>query len=348
MCISHFLIAGAIFQLLKKEAFCTSQGNLAGRRNGFHVSELPKTFQDAVKVVRAVGFQYVCIDSFCIIQSGDDSEDRRRETDQMKHVYSKAHCVIAATAAIDSCSGFLHSHIGSRHFETEHVYVQGNAGNLFYISTDIDDFDSDVVHPGYNDPMRDCIFFLIEGYSRRDITFPKDRLIVILELEDRVAEALFCESRFVTFERFLHRGLMWTVSGENSARIKYENLVPSRSWLSCSGRIDCSKEDIGKIKLNRRIAFQKDRRDALVADLGAFVNCTLKPETDYYVLQDGTGIMKGWLKPDEYTDRREIEQYAVMAVVSNGDGDGDEYRRIGIGEVESSCIVKVQDTVYIV
>ncbi|XPS77649.1 hypothetical protein M3J09_009677 [Ascochyta lentis] len=59
----------------QKKSFCTSQENLSRRCSGFHVSELPKTFQDAVKVTRALGLSYLWIDSLCIIQSGDNGED---------------------------------------------------------------------------------------------------------------------------------------------------------------------------------------------------------------------------------------------------------------------------------
>lgn len=123
----------------QKKSFCTSQENLSRRCSGFHVSELPKTFQDAVKVTRALGLSYLWIDSLCIIQSGDNGEDWKRESVQMKSVYSQAYLTIAATAAADSLSGFL-----NRHYQPEYISLRDDFGQRLFVSTDIDDFDSDV------------------------------------------------------------------------------------------------------------------------------------------------------------------------------------------------------------
>ncbi|KAF2844737.1 heterokaryon incompatibility, partial [Plenodomus tracheiphilus IPT5] len=106
----------------QKKSFCTSQENLSSRCSGFHVSELPKTFQDAVKVTRALGLSYLWIDSLCIVQSGDNGADWKRESVQMKDIYSQAYMTIAATAAADSLSGFL-----DRHYQPEYIFVRDKA-----------------------------------------------------------------------------------------------------------------------------------------------------------------------------------------------------------------------------
>lgn len=59
----------------------------------------------------------------------------------MRDVFSQAYCVVAATAAEDSFSGFLNADI-NRKFE--HVCVKDGPGRRFYISTDIDAYDDDV------------------------------------------------------------------------------------------------------------------------------------------------------------------------------------------------------------
>jgi hypothetical protein len=123
----------------EKKEYCTTQDNIDRRLRGFSLSELPKTFQDAVKVTRELGVLYLWIDSLCIIQYEDDGEDWKRESGRMESVFSYAYCTIAATAAVDSNSGFL-----ERDIRPEYVHVQDASGNQFYISTDIDDFDNDV------------------------------------------------------------------------------------------------------------------------------------------------------------------------------------------------------------
>jgi hypothetical protein len=64
---------------------------------------LPKTFQDAVTIVRRLGLKYLWIDSLCIIQ--DDPEDWSRESGKMVAVYQNAYLTIAATKSADDDGG---------------------------------------------------------------------------------------------------------------------------------------------------------------------------------------------------------------------------------------------------
>jgi hypothetical protein len=123
----------------QQKRFCTTPDNLDQRLQGFSVSELPKTFQDAVLVTRELGILYLWIDSLCIIQYEDSGEDWKRESCLMESVFSRAYCTIAATAASDSNAGFL-----KRDISTNSVYVQDFCSKEFYVSTDIDNFDEDV------------------------------------------------------------------------------------------------------------------------------------------------------------------------------------------------------------
>lgn len=87
--------------------FCTNTDNHAKfREEGISLEELPATFKDAVSVTRALGNQYLWIDSLCIIQAGKDS-DFEQEGKRMEDVYSGARCVIAASRASGHTSGFL-------------------------------------------------------------------------------------------------------------------------------------------------------------------------------------------------------------------------------------------------
>ncbi|EMD70139.1 hypothetical protein GGP41_000278 [Bipolaris sorokiniana] len=123
----------------EKKMFCTSQDNINQRLRGFNLSSLPKTFQDAVNATRQLRIPYLWIDSLCIIQSGDNGKDWISESRRMETVFSEAYCVLAATSATDCKTGFL-----KRIMTTESVHVHNAAGKQFYVSTDIDDFDTDV------------------------------------------------------------------------------------------------------------------------------------------------------------------------------------------------------------
>jgi hypothetical protein len=85
-------------QILKLESH-----NFAALCNSIPISELPKTFQDAMHAVRKLGYRYIWIDSLCIIQNSE--EDWDREALLMNKVYKYSRLDIAATGAEDSHGG---------------------------------------------------------------------------------------------------------------------------------------------------------------------------------------------------------------------------------------------------
>lgn len=86
-----------------KQPLRTTKALLNQHRAGIQLSQLPKTFQDAVSIARAVNLQYIWIDSLCIIQ--DDLDDWNKEAPRMGQIYSDAEIVIAASGASDSSEG---------------------------------------------------------------------------------------------------------------------------------------------------------------------------------------------------------------------------------------------------
>ncbi|KAF5534324.1 het-domain-containing protein [Fusarium napiforme] len=84
----------------------TTHASLHARMSGISVTDLPKTFRDAVLLSRYLGIPYLWIDSLCIIQG--DKQDWARESSRMMDVYSNAYVVIAANRASDSSEGCFH------------------------------------------------------------------------------------------------------------------------------------------------------------------------------------------------------------------------------------------------
>jgi hypothetical protein len=72
--------------------------------------KLPKTFREAIAITRALGIQYIWIDSLCIVQ--DDPHDWEVEAEKMGAIYHNARLVIAATASKDGDGGMLFSRTG--------------------------------------------------------------------------------------------------------------------------------------------------------------------------------------------------------------------------------------------
>ncbi|KAH7309741.1 heterokaryon incompatibility protein-domain-containing protein [Stachybotrys elegans] len=81
----------------------TVADNLEAHCRAIKMSTLPKTFQDAIRIVKMLGLRYLWIDSLCIIQ--DDTEDWKRESIQMGRIYKDAKITVAASGAKDGSEG---------------------------------------------------------------------------------------------------------------------------------------------------------------------------------------------------------------------------------------------------
>ncbi|KAK5657440.1 hypothetical protein OQA88_3012 [Cercophora sp. LCS_1] len=91
----------------------TEKSNIQARKAGIRFADLPKTFQDAVEVTRALGVRYLWIDALCIIQ--DDAADWEVESGNMAAIYANAQVVIGADKANSSQAGFLDVGPGGYH-----------------------------------------------------------------------------------------------------------------------------------------------------------------------------------------------------------------------------------------
>ena len=67
------------------------------------MQELPLTFQHAISITRKLGYQYLWIDSLCIIQ--DSNKDWHVESLDMKRVYQMSALTIGAARGADSYAG---------------------------------------------------------------------------------------------------------------------------------------------------------------------------------------------------------------------------------------------------
>lgn len=83
----------------------TNEANLKSRQISISSNEIPKTFQDAIKVTRWLGVKYLWIDSFCIVQ--DDVLEWQTEAAKMADIYGGSWVVIAACQADNCSTGFL-------------------------------------------------------------------------------------------------------------------------------------------------------------------------------------------------------------------------------------------------
>ncbi|KAH8672209.1 heterokaryon incompatibility protein-domain-containing protein [Ilyonectria robusta] len=105
---------------------CWGKGRLPARlttssvlplSDAIHLDTLPRTYRDAISITRALGIRYIWIDSLCIIQ--DDTDDWERESANMASIYRNAYLNIAATSALDSDGGCMHTPRPTTSFQIE-------------------------------------------------------------------------------------------------------------------------------------------------------------------------------------------------------------------------------------
>jgi len=122
----------------EKTRFCTTLENYHDRvKEGFSYDDLPKTFQDAVRVTRELKKEYLWIDSLCIIQG--DEEDWQKEAGRMENVFAYAYCTIAASSAPNWQNGFLKRNLSPPYFQ-----IQDGSGRQVYIYDNTEDFIKEV------------------------------------------------------------------------------------------------------------------------------------------------------------------------------------------------------------
>ena len=115
------------------------QFNYSSLQEGITFPRLPPSFADAVETCHRLGFQYIWIDSLCIIQ--DSKEDWEREAATMHEVYRNAKVTLVSTSSTSSQQAFLVRDL---------PYVPAVKAIIdddrFFIITPIDDRQSGVRH----------------------------------------------------------------------------------------------------------------------------------------------------------------------------------------------------------
>jgi hypothetical protein len=81
----------------------TTNENLANHEKRLRIHSLPRSFRDAVRISRLLGYKYLWIDSLCIVQ--DDRDDWEREAAKMASIFHCADVVLSAASARNSTEG---------------------------------------------------------------------------------------------------------------------------------------------------------------------------------------------------------------------------------------------------
>lgn len=100
----------------------TTTKNITQHTKSIPFSSLQKTFREAIQITRAVGIQYLWIDSLCIIQ--DDDLDWQRESSVMSDIYQNSSLNIGASASSDSSGGCFMPRSREEHVPVKYSFDQ--------------------------------------------------------------------------------------------------------------------------------------------------------------------------------------------------------------------------------
>jgi hypothetical protein len=119
-------------------------------RRLIQVSALSATFQDAIIIARRLGYNYLWIDCFCILQ--DSGEDFLAQSRQMSYIYAGSVFTIAALKSADSLGGCFtrqRNPLGARelHVEELDIHVERlNETRLWDLEVDSSGFHASPLH----------------------------------------------------------------------------------------------------------------------------------------------------------------------------------------------------------
>lgn len=83
----------------------TQTSNIEAYQEGIDVDQIPQTIKDAIQTTQRLGFRYLWVDSFCIIQ--DSKEDKNREIPLIRKTFQNAAVTIIAASSHKVSDGFL-------------------------------------------------------------------------------------------------------------------------------------------------------------------------------------------------------------------------------------------------
>jgi hypothetical protein len=247
---------------------------------------MSQTYRDAVTVTRAVGIQYLWIDSLCIIQ--DDNTDWERESNIMGLIYERAYLTIAASAIEKSIDGlFLPRPAQPPVIELPYINISGEKEGSVFIAA----------RPQYPKPARPDMALsalsgrawatqewilsrrivhymetgliwtckrvtrdemgsnskadetkpdwdiIIDKYSKRQLTYEKDRLVALQGLANEMKKRRLDRYIYGMWTGDFPSQLSWIREG---ILLRNEHLpdVPWWSWASTIGSVKSFKKSV--------------------------------------------------------------------------------------------------------
>ncbi|KAK5750988.1 hypothetical protein LTS12_018978 [Elasticomyces elasticus] len=165
-----------------KQAVVTNRCDIERYKNKLALKSLPPTLQDAVKVARSIGFEYLWVDALCICQ--DDIEEQALEIARMHDYYKDASITILAANAQQTQDGFLVPALKESWVEIMVATAEQTVSKLrlshYTIDFDSEDAGSDAIEnipAKLRTPVNERAWTFQEGMlSRRKLRFTAHRI----------------------------------------------------------------------------------------------------------------------------------------------------------------------------
>ncbi|KAF1957127.1 HET-domain-containing protein, partial [Byssothecium circinans] len=248
----------------------TTLSTLDVHSGGIKVDALPKTFQDAIRLTRAISTRYIWIDSLCIIQ--DDPTDWEKEAEKMAAYFQNSLLTIAATSAADSTTGpkladrfnVMRSPLNKRGWVLQEIVLSTrvlhcaqdqwywqcrehiNSEDGVVAEPDVD-FVADDWHDWRKYPLHRQIIgqwnHLAVAYSKRTLTYEKDKLAAFAGITNYFQQRSNDEPILGAWKTTLAYDLHWTTvyDERDQAPPPKEDAIwlrlPSWSWMSTPSKI---------------------------------------------------------------------------------------------------------------
>ncbi|KAG4267588.1 hypothetical protein FPRO04_12743 [Fusarium proliferatum] len=224
-----------------KHPLRTTKANLEEHVANIPWSSVPRTFRDAIELIRGLGIKYLWIDSLCIIQ--DDDSDWNCEARKMASVYQRAALVIAAAGANDSTEGLFIS----KRPKPEYFSLPNTSSDGHVVSTYVAEAPHDTTEWGIGGPLEERGWVFQEWYlGRRRVFFTSEGI------------------KWKCREDEMNERAVWVHLG----------MIESTSWTNClktySGKKLTIPTDRTKALLGVATEFGKRREDSFREDLSTW------------------------------------------------------------------------------
>ncbi|KAF2032983.1 HET-domain-containing protein [Setomelanomma holmii] len=308
----------------------TTRSSLTDHLAGISWETLPQTYRDAISATGHLHFEYIWIDSLCIIQ--DSHDDWLSESQCMGDVYQHARLTIAASHAADSGQPcFFTRPPAPTVVELPHMGPDGQTESSMFASVLFSDYDSISPESGsladrawasasFHSTARNTRWkVIVEKYSTRQLTQRTDRLIALegirSEMVKKRANDEYC---FGLWKNSMPDQLLWYCL-KPAERSRCELDLPTWTWASTFDRvrffdIKGAKNACDGFRFDettKTLTFRSATRDisglALLADLAEVAEDDVFADAPrdivaadiLYALQDDANQHIGWCALDE-------------------------------------------------